>query len=103
MSSPEERLRVKFSAAAVRDIRDILRYSKTRWGLKQMDRYQETLHKTFELLSEHPTLGPRLTEGPGDYRVYPSGSHTICYQVQPRILMITRILHQRMTLANHLK
>lgn len=89
------RLRIVYSAPAREDIANILDYTELEWGPEQVKQYRAQLRESILRLAEIPSLG-RVREdlSPG-LRVFPVGSHLVCYLVTDDRLFIVRILHGR--------
>lgn len=88
--------RLSFTLDARRDIRGILRYTRTTWGVRQRDIYSRQLRAAFDQLTQFPELGERQEFLPTDIRARRIGQHVIYYQVEPEVITVVRVLHSRM-------
>ena len=84
------------SGEADRDIDEILRFTKARWGLRQAERYGGELHATFDLLAGAPEIGKRIDHIRAGYRRFEHRSHSIYYVTTAGGVTIMRVLHGRM-------
>jgi toxin ParE1/3/4 len=90
-----DRLGLRITEPARRDLVQILGLSAQAWGDDQADRYEADLYEAFDLVRQFPDLGterPHLFLGS---RAYPVGSHAVYYQIIEQDIVIVRILHQR--------
>ena len=89
------------SPLARRDLVAILHYTSINWGNTQVKVYKGKLTAAIEALAENPGLGHRSHELPDTHRVYAVGSHVIVYRLDDQGGAVVRILHQRMSVAQH--
>ena len=91
------------SAEALQDLRDIWTYSAKTWGVDQANRYVGDIRRTIEALAK----GAALSRSAGDvrpgYRKALVGRHAMFFVERGRVLVIVRILHQRMDAERWLK
>lgn len=93
MSAHSRRLIV--SAEAQEDIRDILVFTETNWGMAQSLEYERHIMEALDSLSRFPHLGrPRSEYGPL-LRSFRVRQHAILYQVLESEIRIARVLHGR--------
>jgi toxin ParE1/3/4 len=100
MSSPKTPLTL--SPAAQQDLIDILRYTGETWGQEQLLSYRDKLDDAFVLLEQNPRLGHRSPELPETHRLYFVGVHVVVYRIRAKAIEVLRILHQRMSITQHL-
>jgi len=100
MSFPDYRLFV--SPQAQHDIAGILRYTGKTWGQDQLRIYRDKLDEALKLLGHSPNLGHASPELPEAHRLYFVGSHVVVYRAQGDRVSVVRVLHQRMSLLQHL-
>ena len=100
MSAPE--IAIKLSPKARRDFIDILRDTGEKWGMRQLEVYRDKIDSALRQLSKNPDIGRHREDLPDTHRGYLVGEHIIVYRVQNETLGIVRILHQRMSLMQHL-
>lgn len=90
------RLDVQLSQSALRDVDDILLYTRRTWGKRQQANYRTAIYQSLEMLSQHPQAGrPRDDRFPGCRSI--QVEQHIIYFHQPRVgeIEVLRILHHR--------
>lgn len=88
--------RIKFRTAATRDLRQIARQTRDRWGADQAGGYADALRRDIKILAKFALRFPEH-EGSGlGFRKLRSGHHMIFYLVREREIEIVRVLHERM-------
>ena len=88
--------RLVVAAEAKADLRDIRRFSTSRWGQGQASEYINQIIARFSWLMVNPSLGSNRDDlGPGLRRVNVR-SHAIFYRELEDSIEIARVLHQRM-------
>jgi len=88
-----------FSDSAKIDVADIMAYTIENWGEKQLANYKEILDKTFILLQQNPRIGKNTVK---EFMVFPVGEHCIFYKIEENTLYITRILHKKTDISQHI-
>ena len=93
---------LRFTRKAVEDLSDIWRYTVERWSEEQADRYYGLLVATCRKIAASTVpIGRRyeqIAEGLYGFRV---GRYILFYRMESdRIILIVRILHERMDLGN---
>ena len=91
-AEPSYRLRV----AARRDMQEIWRYTRARWGLRQAKAYRQKLTRAFFLLARNPSLGISYDDVRKKYRKKSVGRHVIYYQIERDGIVVACVLHGRM-------
>ena len=91
--------RPEFSPTARRDLLLIIGHSENHWGAEQADRYRRALEQTCDHLGSYPELGIAQSIL-GGARTFPVERHRIVYRQQENGVLILRIIHQRMRLAD---
>jgi toxin ParE1/3/4 len=91
------------SRRARADLAEIWRYTNSRWGLEQADRYVTAIHQAFDRLMANPSLGRAFPNAPKETHSYRIGSHVIFYRKSRRRFHIVRVLHQSMNHVRHLR
>ncbi len=84
---------------AQEDFRDILSYTLSRWGERQLEIYENLLHDALLKLENDWEKGIR------DYPPYfclRAGKHCIFYRIAENKIFVVRILHSRMEFTRHL-
>lgn len=92
---PRRRLTPDYSEAALRDIEDILVYTREHWNPSQAAAYRRSLCNAFRTLAANPQLGRPRDELAAGLRTHTSGSHTIYYRIVNGVVTISRVLHSR--------
>ena len=88
----------KLSKGASKTISDIYEYSLKSFGEQKADEYYLSMHKTFELLAEQPTLGRRFHE----YHRHEHGHHTFFYKVTDFGILVLHIFHNKEDAENQI-
>ncbi|NJN06242.1 MAG: type II toxin-antitoxin system RelE/ParE family toxin [Rhodobacteraceae bacterium] len=78
------------------DLLKIWRYSFERWGEAQASDYLRHLNQRIRQLALNPRHGYPLEDVAGEFRSLLVGRHLIVYRFTDRVLVVERILHQRM-------
>jgi len=85
------------------DLRSILEYTLATWGERQRDVYAARIDLALDELIQHPYWGrPRDDLSPG-LRSRLVEKHVVYYRVDDDVVTITRILHEKMDAASHLR
>lgn len=91
----------KLTKMALRDLRNIAKYTENRWNRSQRDIYIKQFDDTFHKLSENPEIGIPSDFVRQDYLKFPQGSHLIFYKIMRKNnIKIIRILHKKMDVAS---
>lgn len=69
--------RVRLTAEARDDLRDLLQYTYERWGREQRDAYRARIQRTLSTLARHPDLGRSRDEILPHLRSYAMDSYLI--------------------------
>jgi toxin ParE1/3/4 len=75
-------------------------YTLRTWGEAQTDRYISKMEECCRLLADNPALGRSCDEVRLGLRRMEQGKHVVFYREEPRGILISRILHQRMLPEN---
>lgn len=87
---------VQLSRSALRDIDDILLYTRRTWGNRQWANYRAAIYRALETLSQHPEAGrPRDDRFPGCRSVQVEQHVIYFHQPRPGEIEVLRILHHR--------
>ena len=79
------------------DLKEIARYTKSRWGREQCAKYIVAFDKSFQAIAKNPKSGIECDEISAGYRKRASGSHIIFYRILDNDRVeIVRILHGNM-------
>ena len=60
------------------------------------------LDEAVKSIGENPNLGHGSTDLSPTHRLYLVGSHVIVYRIQDDLISVVRVLHQRMSLIQHI-
>ncbi len=96
-------LPLKLSPRAKQDIVDILRYTGEKWGQNQLLVYRDKIKDALQAISQNPETGLDHNDMPSTHRTLLVGSHIIIYRINSEHIGIVRILHQRMSVAKHVR
>jgi toxin ParE1/3/4 len=85
------------------DLKEIVAYTKERWGRNQRDEYLTMLDACFHQLAANPLKGTDCGDIRNGYRKLFAGRHVIYYrQMLNDSIEIVRILHRRMDIETQL-
>jgi toxin ParE1/3/4 len=90
------------SAKADGEIENIATASMREWGLVRAEKYILGLHRTFQVLTDFPDLGRDASNLRPGYRTMETASHSVFYRKAENVVLIVRVLHQRMDFRGHL-
>lgn len=94
----------KFTNKAVFDLNSIYAYTINKWSEKQAEYYYKLIISLCQDIAENPQLGKHYEGVSNELYGLRVQQHIIFYRTNnPEYLEITRILHARMDLPNHLK
>ena len=96
MSSWDPRLRVEPRADANADIRAIHAYTVRVHGKAQARRYLTELRARMKAIAANPGIGRIYPEATPETSRVTYGQHFIYHRVEGDVLLIVRVLHQRM-------
>lgn len=86
----------KFTVQAKLDLDEIRDYTLETWGADQAYLYVGKLRGGFESIDHDPGVGKDRRELLAGMRSLAVGSHTVFYIQEAGVVIIVRILHQRM-------
>lgn len=92
----------RLSKTAAADVGDIADYTISHFGIEQARRYRDGLVECFSQLAETPLLGRNAGELSPGLRRFEHQSHVVFYQLDPKGVLIVRVLHRRMDAPTHL-
>ena len=90
------KLRLSITYLPVDDLRSIQAYTLARWGVDRATEYEEAIHDALDMLRTHPNLGKNRDDLPPGLRSYPVLNHLNLYETDRVMLVVQRIVHQRM-------
>lgn len=88
--------RLKFTAAARRDLNAIYDHGFARFGQATADRYAAMLTATAAALLDFPLMGCGVPGRKLPLRRFSAESHVIFYRPDAEGIVVTRVLHQHM-------
>jgi len=94
-------LSTRLSPLARQDFKEVLKYTRGRWGAEQKEKYKNLLDASINRIAEFPRLGKPLKGLPEWSLAYYAGRHVIVYQVRETHLEIIRILYDGMDIKRH--
>lgn len=83
----------RLSAQAEQDIQDILAHGILNFGEYQAARYQASLYRTFDLLSDMPLIGRQSERRKMNERRFVHNTHVIYYAVHEDGIVIETIVY----------
>lgn len=89
-------MRIELSADANADLRSIRAYTLKVHGQAQVGPYLRGLRARFDVIAANPRVGRIYPEASPETRRTPYRQHFVYYRVDGDILLIVRVLHQRM-------
>jgi toxin ParE1/3/4 len=96
--------KVAFTDNAKQALREIVTYTKIKWGSTQALSYVSGLKKQTKILANLPTLGKIYTPYQSkEVRVYPFERHLIYYRQMPDGITVIHITHKNMDQSDKLK
>ncbi len=92
----------QLSASAEEDIREIYRYSVSRFGERKAEAYLIGLEESQELIAGNVNISHCVDDIRAGYRRYLYRQHAIYLQEQGTNILVVRVLHQQMRVVLHL-
>jgi len=80
----------------------IWEYSALKWNIKLANNYYDELFVAISSICDNPEIGKSIKEVKDKHRTLTIRSHLIIYRIENNIILIDRILNQRMDIENHL-
>ncbi len=80
---------------------DIGSYTLWRWGEDQAIRYIDDLEACFQMLADNPASGRPCDHVRPGLRRMEQGKHVVFFLREPRGILVSRILHERMLPEKH--
>ena len=88
--------RYDFTRRALADLRDIARYTRESWGLKQARLYREELELSIQKLALSPGMGRARADVAPSVRSFPVARHVAFYVESEGGITMLRVLHPSM-------
>ncbi|MDA3902458.1 MAG: type II toxin-antitoxin system RelE/ParE family toxin [Desulfuromusa sp.] len=83
--------------AAKGDLKNIARFTQSRWNREQRNNYLKILDSNFCQLANNPAMGMACNEIKAGYYKFPAESHMIFYRKRAdQKIEIVRVLHKSM-------
>jgi toxin ParE1/3/4 len=95
--------RLVLTPEAKQDMRDILLHTGRRWGKLQRRTYKTKLDQAIRGLTDFPYRGRAEDDISVGLHALPIEAHVIYYRVADNVVSITRVLHEKMDAAAHLR
>lgn len=92
----------RLTPKAREDLKEIGRYTSATWGKKQRTAYLKMLDRQFQKIAATPERGQARDEITDNLKSDKQGRHVIFYQVKEQVVIIVRILHEKMDVERHL-
>lgn len=91
------------SLEAEQDVRELIRFTKQKWGKEQVIKYRDVLKRTFELIAKEARPDKLFTNSIDNLFFCKAGSHYVFY-LRPvgQKPVIIAILHPRRKLLKHI-
>jgi len=87
--------KVVFTPESKADLKNIVHYTKEKWGNVQAVEYVSGLRKQTSLLAQKPEIGKTRDELASGLICFPYVSHIVYYSQIPDGIAIIRFLHKR--------
>ncbi|MEQ9491492.1 MAG: type II toxin-antitoxin system RelE/ParE family toxin [Alphaproteobacteria bacterium] len=94
--------RYRVSKKAQDDIRNIGRYTQQKWGKAQRRKYLSGMNAQLQFLADNPNLAVERDEFVPPVRLFRYQSHLIVFLADESGILIVRVLHENMDVANKL-
>lgn len=91
---------IRIRPRAQSDLRDIGNYSDAHWGKAQAKRYLDAIADTLDQIAAMPLAGSDQASVSPGLRKWRSGSHNIYYRMLDDVVLIVRVIHERMDVAS---
>lgn len=91
---------LRLTPEARADIAAVGRYSRKTWGAAKAREYSAALAERIMTLRARPSLGRRRLDIDPDVRALRSARHIVFYDVSPEAIVVLRVLHERMHVAD---
>ena len=98
-----KKAKYRISAVAINDLDEIWEYTFTNWSKEQADRYHKLLISEIAFVAENRTIGKSMDHVKEGYLVTYVKSHMIFFKRNEEIVVVIRILHQKMEVESNLK
>ena len=93
--------KVVFSSDSKEDLKNIVRFTKRKWGNEKAVDYVAGLRKLAQSLAETPGVGKKRDDLDSELLSFPYVSHFLFYIVDPQGITIARVLHKNQEPSIH--
>ena len=93
---------IRLRPAARADLKAIAAFTERRWAPDQRDHYLERLNTCFRRLTENPEVGVQRDAVMPGLRSVLEGRHVVFYRTTEDGIVVIRVLHVNMDVAQHL-
>ncbi len=91
------------SNEAIEDLREIVRYTRKEWGIKQVEIYREKLRDRFEKIGQGSVIKMPFSENLPDIFITRAEKHLVFYITPPKSKpIIIAVLHESRDVLKHL-
>lgn len=94
----DNRYGLELTEHALSDLIDILAFTHRTWGERQRQEYKHKIDEAFQTIAANPHAGQQRH----GLMVYSAGRSRIFYDIRDNLVIVIRILHDRMDAARHL-
>lgn len=94
------KLKYKLSRLAFKDLSKIWSFTAENWSKSQANLYYKGILKQIDLVCSNPEIGKSIDEVKTGSRIVFYKSHIIIYKNNNEVILIDRILHQRMNIED---
>ena len=91
-----------FTKDAKLDLINIRRFTMSRWGKAQAQKYEKQLQETIQLIARTPLLGKARIDVGDNIFSFPHSNHVIYYILGKSGIVVFGIIHKRMVPSKHL-
>ena len=95
-------LKYKLSKLALEDIDTIWDFTVINCSIVQAEKYYQQIFESIITICQNPMIGKSINEIKEKHRKMLVGSHMIIYKQEENLILIDRILHQKMDIENRL-
>jgi len=96
------KFKYKISRLALKDIDSIWTFISQNWSKAQANIYFKGVLKQIDLNCKNPEIGKPIDEVKIGHRLFLFKSHLVIYKIEKEVVLIDRILHQRMDIDSNL-
>ena len=94
--------RIYFSQRASRQIRQIEKFSKQKWGIKTAGEYKQDIGSAINRISYDPNILKNIPYISSDMKYYVIRSHVMIFQVKADDILFLSIMHSSMDIETRL-